>query len=282
MQLNLSDCYFDYLEKVSRSAQKSELADNWFTRYELQFVHQLLMLCAECWSQIPADPRKKTIIHQAALTTLSYLPVGEESAAADWMRRIVFHPDFMTSTPHLMDEMESALDRLHISERSDEHQSLLDKTLKELDQIAEFYVQHLFPSSGENDSALQSLVRKGERILPTDWMYLPLVALYQRDYENPSTSKSNSVPDVTVALRTLQAVHILAELRPTWFHSRSNIQPEEHYARLACVFLSNNALFFELEVADHLSPILRRVASAASQTFNFGQLISGVDDFTVL
>jgi len=121
---------------VSRSAQKSELADNWFTRYELQFVHQLLMLYAECWKQFPADPRKKTIVHQAALTVLSYLPIGEESAAADWMRQIVFHPDFITTTPHPIDEMESALDRLHISELSDEQRSLLDKTLKELDQVS--------------------------------------------------------------------------------------------------------------------------------------------------
>jgi len=105
------------------------------------------------------------------------------------------------------------------------------------------------------------------------------VALYQRDYENPVGSKSHSLPDATVALRTLQAIHILAELRPVWFHSRSNIHPEEHYARLACVFLSNNALFFEPKVAEHLSPILRRIAS---RTFNFGQPISGVDDFTAL
>lgn len=145
-------------------------------------------------------------------------------------------------------------------------------------QIAEMFTSWLF-SSGMR--TLAGVVRKNLTLLPADWVYLPLVALYQEGLEKlpPQTGQSSdSDSQVAVALCTLQAVYVLLSIRSAWFFR--NMQPTEHFARLACIFLAGNGnLFFESDVASYLSPVMRGVAS---RPFDFSLPVRGVEDFLVL
>lgn len=266
---------FDYLERIGRSV--SALSSNWYTRYELQFVHQLLLLSVE-WDlgslHFPDSERRRAAVHQAALASLACLPSGEESSGQAWIRRIIFHPDYVAIRP---DAVESVLERMHIGKDLPDgrHSILLDEAVQQLDRLASFYAAHLFQVKGRPTG----LVRKDGQILPADWIYLPLVGLYQRELGTKPGQQLPMSPEseLNVAVCTLKAVYVLLTSRPAWFFR--TVEPTEHYARLACAFLAGNSLFLEPQVSRYLRPILRAIAS---RPLNFGRPIRGVEDFLSL
>lgn len=123
---------FSYLEQIGKSS--SLLADNWYSRYELQFVHHLVMLSADLadGDSRSYPPERKAVIHQAVLTAISWLPRGEEAIAAEWVRRVIFNPDFLRVIAG--EGIESALSKMYISQTTD-HQALLDKAFIQLDKV---------------------------------------------------------------------------------------------------------------------------------------------------
>lgn len=263
MELELSDSYFDYLEKVGSST--SNLPGNWFSRYEINFVHELLMAIVE-W-KAATTLAKKRIVHQAALTTVCWLGTDDTAIAKEWMSRIIFHADFLQFDPSEL--LATALERLIITQPT--HQSLLDKAIDQLDKMTEFYLRHLLFSQ----QSQQSLTVKEENILPADWLYLPLVKLYQQDLEK-SEGAMECEPDAVLSL--LQAAYLLLSFRPSWFF---RIRPAEHYARLACIFLTGNNLFMDDRIVGYLQPIVRSLSSG-DQHLDFSKPIKGVDDFLTL
>lgn len=242
-----SQHYCDYLEKVGGS--ECALSGNWFTRYEVYFLHHLLMVCTKSNATLPTK-----VLRQASLSALTSIPSGGESIGAEWLSRIIFHPDFVG------DELETAFEEMRISQPS-----LLAKTVPELGQLAAFYTRSLFRNNSPH-----SMVSKNGQILPADWIYLPLVAMYQRNLDKPL---EESLCGAETALRVLQGVHILL---PAVFQ---RIQPAEHYARLACIFLAGNDLFLDVRIAEYLSPILRRLSS---ESLDLANPINGVEDFVSL
>ena len=261
--MDLSDIYFDYLEKVGSSS--SNLSGNWFSRYELQFLHELLMAIVE-W-KAATTLAKKQIVHQAAINTICWIGTDGTAIAKEWMRRIIFNDEFLQLDPSEL--LATALERLHITQPT--HQSLLDKATDQLDKVAEFYIRHLFPSR----QSQQSLTVKEENILPADWLYLPLVKLYQQDLEK-SEGAGQCEPETVLPL--LQAAYLLLSFRPSWFF---HIRPSEHYARLACIFLSGNNLFMDERIVEYLQPIVRSLSSG-DQHLDFSKPVKGVDDFLTL
>lgn len=228
------------------------------------------MLVAD-WNLADSE-QKKAVVHQAALTALSSLPFGEESSGAQWIRRIIFHKDYVAIRP---EALESILERMHIGHRNN-HSSLLQDAVGQLDRLAEFYAQRLFPVR----KSRAGLVKKNDQILPADWIYLPLVALYQRELEKqPGQQQPDMCPEEerTVAVCSIQAAYVLVTSRPTWFFSA--VKPNEHYARLACAFLAGNNLFLEPQMARYLEPVLRAIAS---QPLDFSRPVNGIDDFSSL
>lgn len=215
------------------------------------------MACSE-WSALSVSESK--FVHQAALTAISSLPSGSEAIAMDWINHLIFQKDFIQRGVDLETDME----RLHLGASCSD---LISKALNELNQIATFYNRQLFP---EKTSLSAGLTLGNRLILPTDWIYLPLVSMYQRDLEKPRDLGKHT-PEI--ALLSLGAIYILLLLRPTWF---LRIQPAEHYARLACVFMAGNDLFLENGVIDYMWPILRALAE---QPLDLTRPVTGVDDF---
>ena len=75
-----------YLVELSQSA--CSLAACWFTRYEVHFIYELLMLIVEC----QPSSAVLSIVHQAALVAVNVVSQGDEYIAARLLIRIVFHP----------------------------------------------------------------------------------------------------------------------------------------------------------------------------------------------
>ena len=254
----MCNTFFDYLESLSRSS--AALSGNWFTRYEIRFLHEFLLISAE-WCALTADQSK--FVHQAALTAITSITSGDEAIAGEWIRSLIFQKEFVKR----VFDLETKMEGMHLDEKSSK--SLLAQALDELYQVATFFSNQLFPvKSTEGSPTMLTLEQR--LILPADWIYLPLVMLYQRELEKPSDA-SLCVPET--ALLTLRSVYVLLSLQPTWFF---RIEPTAHYARLACTFMAANDLFLEDKICDYMWPILRKLAG---QHLDFSRPVAGVDDF---
>uniref|UniRef100_A0A0P5SL96 RNA polymerase II-associated protein n=1 Tax=Daphnia magna TaxID=35525 RepID=A0A0P5SL96_9CRUS len=254
VDLRIPNSCFDYL--VNLTGPLSSLSGNWFTRYELQFLHEFLMICAE-WGAF--TPEQSRLAHQVALTAITSLGPGAEVIAVDWILHLIFQKDFILRGF----DLDTSLEQLHLNE------TLLSITLNGLSHVGNFYSDQLLPEESRKHSRTV-LTLEHRQILPTDWIYLPLVLLYQRDLEKPLEGNTNIVE---TALFSLRAVYVLLFLQPTWFF---HVQPTEHYARLACTFLAGNDIFLDKTINDYMWPILRKLAR---QHLDFSRPVSGVDDF---
>lgn len=239
----------------------SSLYSNWFTRLEIHFLHHFLMSCAE-WVDLTVDQHKVT--HEAALTALASLPIGSESLAISWIDNIIFNEKFIRGGF----ELDQDIDQLNLDESSNNSQ--LPEALNELSNVAMLYKNVLFPSKGMSSTAL---TKENQQILPADWIYFPLVTLYQHNDRKPCDT-SQLIPET--ALLSLRAITIMVFLRPHYF---LRIPLAEHYARLSCIFLAGNNFFLEENVIDYMWPILRRLAE---QQMDIARPVAGVDDFTDL
>ena len=212
---------------------------------------------------------KKQAVHQAALNNICWLGKGDRAIATEWLRRIIFNADFLQLDSSEL--LATALERLKISQPT--HQSLLIKATEQLEKVTEFYLQHLFSSRRSPIHAMLTI--KEENILPADWLYLPLVKLYQQDLEK---SEDTTICEPDAVLSLLQAAYLLISLRPRWFF---RILPAEHWARLACIFLTGNSLFMDDAIVEYLQPIVRSLSSG-DQHLDFSKPVNGVDDFLTL
>ena len=226
----LSTGLLNYLEGVGKS--NSTLTSNWFTRFETQFLHQLLMFQAE---QRNVSYSRSTFLYPA-MTLMTAATSGNESIAADCLKHIIFNRELVERHAS---NLEGALENMHISMPAD--QPLLDQAVRGLDSVADFYISQLFTPEKlvcydvltDSSKSKVNLTRKQHQIIPNDWIYLPLVALYQKYMNNVLP------PDSTeIVIHSLEAVFVLLSLYPTWFF---RILPAEHYSRLACMFLAGNS-----------------------------------------
>ena len=144
------------------------------------------MICAE-WGLF--TPVQSKVAHEVALTAITSLGPGAEAIAVNWIRRLIFHPEFIQRGC----DLETNLEQLHINENTN---SLLSKTVSELSQVAKFYCSHLFPGKSTENSS-NPLTLEHRQLLPADWIYLPLVVLYQRDLEKPLKA-NECVPEMAL------------------------------------------------------------------------------------
>lgn len=214
------------------------------------------------YAVVPAVPSEyKQILHRAALTTCSSIPTGHAWIAVDWMISIIFNRDFIEKDS----EVETLLERLHLTEP--QHQILLSEAYDKLAEIVAFYVNQFHPS--QQRCRPTQLVFKPQQIFPDDWIYAPLVALYEHS-ENKKAKFSGSPKEMT--LRSLQACFIFMSTRSSWFF---RIRPSEHYVRLACIFLASNSLFLDEDICSYTWPVLRGISA---RHFDFAQPVEGVQD----
>ena len=169
--------------------------------------------------------------------------------------------------------------------------SLLDKAVNHLSEISAFYVKQLF--SGERIAVSEKRTDRTEAIghesgltydvkclLPSDWIYLPLLFLYKQYLDKGSSSSTlkASPENILFAIRPLEAAYVFLSLRPGWFF---RIDPVEHFCRLACTFLAANDLFLQDDVSGFLWPLLRGLCSNR-KPLDFSLPISGLEDFPTL
>lgn len=229
VDLKLFAAFVVYLERVGQTT--STLTGNWFTRYEVHFVHQLLMLAAERKNLV--QHQSAPVFHLAAMSIMTSSTSGNEFIAIDCLRHVIFNPEFILKGTS---ELEDALQTLHISQPN--YKSMLQKVVGELSDVATFYIRQFFSHQivvtpdtyfDPGQSNLKLTVKQ-HQIIPNDWIYLPLIVLYKKSLDNQRTDENHDV-----AIRSLQAVYVLLSFCPTWFF---RIHPTEHYCRLACVFLA--------------------------------------------
>ena len=169
--------------------------------------------------------------------------------------------------------------------------SLLNQAVQQVGSIAEFYDGHLF---AENRLALsKNRVEQSESnvqvtltidgcydiLLPSDWIYLPIIFLFEKYFNGECGNVSSSSSSIIqMVVRPLEAIYIISSLHPDWFF---RVEPAHHFCRLACIFLAGNDLFLDADISAYLWPILRATCSA-ERALNLSKSIQGVEDFSTL
>ena len=236
-----------------------------------------------------------TFLHPA-MTLMTAATSGNEFVAADCLQHIIFNRALVQRQ---VSNLTNALENMHISSQAS--QPLLDQAVSELDSVAAFYINQLFTPEKlvsydilpNTPKSKVKLIMKQHQIIPNDWVYLPLVVLYQKYMNNVLPPESSEV-----VIRSLEAVYVLLSMYPSWFF---RIHPAEHYSRLACMFLAGNSrlnvvdetvtnltwnvsgndLFLDSNISRYFWPILRGISSAPVP-LDFSLPINGIEDFLEL
>lgn len=84
----LLDFFGDYLSLLAGAGPVC-LGSNWFSRFEVRLVRDLLALCTPS-----RNHSKRVLIQGAVLVLLTVVSTGDEAIGADWLRNYIFNEKF--------------------------------------------------------------------------------------------------------------------------------------------------------------------------------------------
>jgi hypothetical protein len=200
-----------------------------------------------------------TLYHCVAFHLLPTLPAGAEDQLMNLLQNVVFNPlyywEFREDAKAEL--LESCAGRMSMRGSA---ASVTGKSNKTTAEILEDGAIHLTDIQTEltrtlkkicvseaalNKSKIQSecrilgitslLLPTTSPILPQDWMFLPVVHLYNASIERSNESLDSSPEVVSCVHRVLQFVLLLECLRPT---AMECVKVTDKFARLMCVFLA--------------------------------------------
>ncbi|XP_043929765.1 RNA polymerase II-associated protein 1 isoform X2 [Protopterus annectens] len=264
----------EYLVHICQSTLHVTHASAWILRHEYHFQYLLLKLAVRMVNSNSYVAQQASLYHTVALTLLSRLLPGSEHLSHDLLSSIVFNQEFVPEGKIGGPEAEDLSSILHLDVIQSSaapvsaagiickpsHGTLLREAYSLLPTIRVCYSIHfayLHPAAVRSQASYEGLTHlvqavllpdwKGT-ILPADWMFLPLINLYDRVSKVEIKGKAvenlphNLVDIVTNSLRWVLLVE-------TW-RSRvlQDLPVAARVARLMCVFLTGNDLFLEKPV----------------------------------
>uniref|UniRef100_A0A8D8ZV14 RNA polymerase II-associated protein 1 n=1 Tax=Cacopsylla melanoneura TaxID=428564 RepID=A0A8D8ZV14_9HEMI len=254
----------EYVRNIVLSTELSSTANHYYASYEIQMLVSLIDLHHECQSPLHAE-----LMHGLSLILMSIVQNQHQHLLSPLIGSFVFEEKYFIST---LASITSRVEDLSIQSGEDEENVILNEAITRLPQIKQYY-QRLFnipPNLNPNPVTL-TLSEKGiEPMLPCDWVYLPIMKLYDSEGEYSSQPSTINSDDITLSL---QWILILESLFP---HIVSKNSITARYCRLSCTFLADNDLF--RGVTHLLQSILKCLLKKHDQ-FDFKKPVEGLSSF---
>ncbi|CAG5117000.1 unnamed protein product [Candidula unifasciata] len=222
-----------------------------------------------------------SLAHRVALQLVARVHHGNEHLVHDLISTVVFSPNFLSEgeDTQLTSEALEGLnitENLHIISATQEEISLskhklLQQTYLSLAKIRGHYLQafggmeealqdsrNLFMGNPQEIQS-QMITGAGESLMPRDWMFLPLIHVYNKAAQARSVSGDSVSPQgVAMVTSVLQWTYALETWRPV---EMDQISVTLRLTRVMCAFIAGNDLFLERPVNHYLAGLLRVFAT---------------------
>nr|KAG5688524.1 hypothetical protein BaRGS_031308 [Batillaria attramentaria] len=209
---------------------------------------------------------------------------GDEYLAHDLMSTVLFNPDFIPEGKE--EELTTAsladlkISDTHILKSATQEEitttncQLLRESVKSLAVIrAQSHYQQM-------PMDVDSLVthRIGEYLMPHDWVFLPLVELYNQTASVESSAQNNlSAAVISMVTSVLQWIFMLESWRRS---ALSHVSVTLKISRVMCVFLAGNDLFLEKSIYPYLASLFRCYTTPQLlDKMDFEENIPGISSF---
>ncbi|KAM9341123.1 RNA polymerase II-associated protein 1 [Symphorus nematophorus] len=265
--LLLSEPVIGYLRSCSQATPTLSHTRAWLLRHEHHLLYLLLRLAHRLVPIEQQVAKHASLYHQVALVLLPWLLPGSEFLAHELLSTIIFSKDFI-SEGHSGGPEAVELGELKLQEETQHHTSpslqtvgaLLREACIQLPSIRGCFLTHLAHLEPSVLTSRDALLGRNPWInshllpelagptLPSDWLFLPLVSLYER----AGVSDGGGLVVEELPQGALQAVtHCLQWLLllEVWREEALKvILPVAKLARLSCMFLCSSDLFLERPV----------------------------------
>lgn len=255
--------YLDKLAQVSPS-----LCDNWFTRIETDFVFASVKLSVQ--TDIPES--KKDLLYAVA-SKLCYILRTDKKYELEYLfNKVIFNRQWFTA--------EILLKFVSLSEAD-----VPSKALASIEDIKLCYSKVInlnYRDVGPN----VVLKQWQEPILPRDWIYLPILALYSKCEDEDKTVKVMGDHANKVATLMAAEKELLISCSLEWILFNELCFPDllneldatDRFCRMMCVFLCDNSLFLEPKIKILLHKCIQMVFRK-NTAFNFDKSLTGLHNF---
>ncbi|XP_078594205.1 RNA polymerase II-associated protein 1-like isoform X3 [Branchiostoma floridae x Branchiostoma japonicum] len=290
---------------LSSWQSQSDSASYWL-RFEHHLLYHMVKLFTQLAPSVPSCHPHTVLYHQSALTLLRRLLPGDEHYIHDLMSTVIFQPSFFLESRLGDPEAADLSDMLQLSGNAVPTQigsaaqlsphpsrgTLLQEAYSRLPAVRATYLQVLQGFRLDADKSRNRALRRPHQIqslllrvctgplLPTDWVFLPLVQLHSMANSLESRGYPvESVPADVVATVTnsLRLVLMLETWRPETLKA---LTAAAKLTRLMCVFLTGSELFLDSSVHHILSALLRHYTQPGLLAgLDFNMPIPGITSF---
>ncbi|CAL1537312.1 unnamed protein product [Lymnaea stagnalis] len=288
-----------YIKKIS--VGKSQLICSHFTLHE-NLMHYFWL---KCCALVPCPDMASA--HRVALQLISRLHYGEEHLVHDLMSTVVFSPAFISEGEEAQLASQalanmSLSESLHLKSATQEEINvnqcqLLRETYSSLSKIRGHFLmafgglekavqdsRNVFLS---NSGSITSLMTKcaGENLMPKDWVFLPLIHVYNNANQIRSVSGMSMSPQaIAMVTSVLQWTYALEIWRPT---EMDKLSVTVRLSRILCAFIAGKLnsyvcadLFLEKPVHQYLAGLVRVLSSQKLlDKMDFEEKIPGITSF---
>ncbi|KAI8489267.1 RNA polymerase II associated protein 1 [Branchiostoma belcheri] len=288
------------------SWQSAPDSASYWLRFEHHLLYHIIKLFTQMVPSVPSCHPHTVLYHRTALTLLRRLVPGDEHYIHDLMSTVIFQPHFFLESRLGDPEAADLSDMLQLSSDAvptqissaaqlSSHPSrgtLLQEAYSRLPGIRATYIQVLQGFKLDTDKSRNRALHRPHQIqslllpvcsaplLPTDWVFLPLVQLHS--LANSLESRGypvESVPTdvVTTVTNSLRLILMLEMWRPD---TLTSLTVATKLTRLMCVFLTGSELFLDGSVHHRLSSLLRHYTQPGLlTTLDFNMPIPGITSF---
>lgn len=259
-----------YLKKFAKKAPA--LADNWFTRIEIDFMFNVLKVATKnCVSESDKD-----LVYAVANKLCYVLRVDKRNEICFLFKEIVFNKDWFS--------VERILHLLNLSDVNAPGRDVLeDNAHASLDEISRCYDRVINASCVPPDCNLY-LLKWREPILPRDWIYMPILALYGRRLD----TAPKAIGDLAKrhAAKAMEDKKFIVSCSLEWIIFNeicfpdllNDIDVTDRFCRVMCVFLCDDSLFLDPKISKLLQKCTW-ILFKKKAGFNFDKEFVGLHNF---
>ncbi|XP_032085224.1 RNA polymerase II-associated protein 1 isoform X3 [Thamnophis elegans] len=278
----------------------------WLLHHEYHLQYVVLSLAQKMADACPDCNQDASLHHSVAMVLLSRLLPGSEYLAHELLRGFAFNPQLIPEGKMGGPEAADFSDLLHLNSKPKPLQlsltapisslpsygALLEDAYRQLPLIQSCFLFHfiyLEPAlihsrnvyQGRTHLIRSMLLPEVKRpILPSDWLFLPLISLYNKATgagTQWATESPLPLDLVNVVTRNLQWILLLETWRP---QTLQGIPIAAKLARLMCVFLTGSDLFLEGPVHCYTAALLSLYCqSKVFESLNLDAPLPGLASF---
>ncbi|KAK2152507.1 hypothetical protein LSH36_326g02070 [Paralvinella palmiformis] len=288
-----------YLRQLCH-ANRAPHAKDYFAQFEnrLQLVLVNLALCDQNGLDV-------ALYHQVALNLLTHLHEGSECDVHHLLSMAIFNQDLLGDLQTATDPSLaiSLSDHLQLQKpakivSASEEEIIIDKTqlLSDLSKNLISIRNTYLTAFGGRDRAVEQSKRRcedslrfpetlmlgrcGELLVPVDWVFLPLIEIYNGTC-NMSEKRANErsyLPDsIATVTNSMRFIYFIEEYRSERLQL---ISYAVRLSRLVCVFMAGSDLFLDSGVQSYLAALLQHYSKPAIlDRMHFNQPVPGLASF---